>query len=166
MKLCASLMTPAALDSDRLTLEEVGLPDDVPATLAGIAKEWSLKPTQIKLYCVDGKPIELGRGGFGVVFYARLDRQDAAIKVIFGGQRDAQAELMREVTVLARVVSDYVVRFLGYTVCGGGMIMAMEFMEGGSLYHALQSCDDFRWNNRYFPTFCKYSPGMSASNAR
>ena len=46
--------------------------DDTALALDGIPPEWEIKPNQIKLHCMDGKPIELGRGGFGVVLFGDL----------------------------------------------------------------------------------------------
>ena len=53
-----------------MTIENIDRSDDdTPVSFEGIPPEWEIKSNQIKLHCVDGKPIELGRGGFGVVLF-------------------------------------------------------------------------------------------------
>ena len=52
------------------------------AIFEGIRADWEISTENIKLHCIDGKPIELGRGGFGTVLYASVYREDAALKII------------------------------------------------------------------------------------
>ena len=47
--------------------------DDTPVSFEGIPPEWEIKTNMLKLRCVDGKPIELGRGGYGVVLYGEIE---------------------------------------------------------------------------------------------
>ena len=48
--------------------------DETPVSFAldGIPPEWEIKKDMLKLHCIEGKPIELGRGGYGVVLYGDL----------------------------------------------------------------------------------------------
>ena len=58
------------LSTQLMTIENINrTDDDTPVSFDGIPPEWEIKPNQIKLHCTDGKPIELGRGGFGVVLF-------------------------------------------------------------------------------------------------
>lgn len=60
----------AVMSTGLMTIENIDRSDDdTPVSFEGIPPEWEIKPNQIKLHCVDGKPIELGRGGFGVVLF-------------------------------------------------------------------------------------------------
>ena len=58
-----------------MTIEDIDRPADgaAPVTFDGIPPEWEIKANELKLHCVDGKPIELGRGGYGVVLYGEFD---------------------------------------------------------------------------------------------
>ena len=46
--------------------------DETPVSFQGIPLEWEIKTSMLKLHCIDGKPIELGRGGHGVVLYGKF----------------------------------------------------------------------------------------------
>ena len=49
--------------------------DETPVSFEGIPPNWEIKKDMMKLHCIDGKPIELGRGGYGVVLYGEPTSQ-------------------------------------------------------------------------------------------
>ena len=86
------------------------------------------------------------RGGFGVVLWGRVHREEAAIKLIRG--RSREKEMLQEIAILERAKTNYVTRFLGYSVCPDGIMLCMEYMAGGTLYQALHINEEFQWRNR------------------
>ena len=86
------------------------------------------------------------RGGFGVVLWGQVHREEAAIKLIKG--RSGEKEMLQEIAVLERAKTNYVTRFLGYSVCPDGIMLCMEYMPGGTLFAALQQGQEFQWQNR------------------
>ena len=86
------------------------------------------------------------RGGFGVVLWGQVHREEAAIKLIKG--RSREKEMLQEIAILERAKTNYVTRFLGYTVCPDGIMLCMEYMAGGTLYEALHISEEFQWRNR------------------
>ena len=89
------------------------------------------------------------RGGFGVVLWGQVHREEAAIKLIKG--RSREKEMLQEIAILERAKTNYVTRFLGYTVCPDGIMLCMEYMAGGTLYQALHINEEFQWRNRQAP---------------
>ncbi|MGE3841971.1 MAG: protein kinase [Vicinamibacterales bacterium] len=80
---------------------------------------------------------QLGAGGMGVVYEAideRLDRR-VALKVIRtgSGDPDAQARLVREARLAARVVDSHVCQIFELGWAGSQPFIAMELVEGESL---------------------------------
>ena len=82
------------------------------------------------------------------MLYATCNQEDAAIKIIAGRQRDTQLALLREMTIMEKARSNYIVRFLGYSVCQDGLLLAMELMQGGNLLEALAASGEYQWYNR------------------
>ena len=58
-----------------------------------------------------------------------MHQEDAAIKMIKG--RGRESELLREIAILERAKTQYVVRFLGYAICQQGILLCMEYLPGG-----------------------------------
>jgi serine/threonine protein kinase len=83
---------------------------------------------------------EVGRGGMGVVYRARhkkLDRQ-VAIKVTLPGAPPER--FLREARLLALIRSPHVVAIHDFDVLPNGCpMLVMEWVEGGSLHHAMQA---------------------------
>ncbi len=82
---------------------------------------------------------KVGEGAMGVVFAAHdpeLDRM-VAIKLLHGANRggDAQARLLREAQVLARLNHNNVVAVHDIGVHGESVFIAMEFVSGDTLHH-------------------------------
>ena len=63
--------------------------------------------------------------------------------------RNQEIEILKEFVILLKARHSFGVRFLGYCVCKQGTLLAMEYMQAGSLCHALRSGDEFQWYNRY-----------------
>ena len=60
----------AVISTDLMTICDIDRSeDDTPVAFEGIPPDWEIKKDMLKLHCVEGKPIELGRGGYGVVLY-------------------------------------------------------------------------------------------------
>ena len=56
--------------TELMTIQDIDRSEDnTPVTLEGIPNNWEIKAGMLKLHCKDGRPIELGRGGYGVVLY-------------------------------------------------------------------------------------------------
>ena len=52
----------AVLSTSMMTIGTIDQTDDsTPVSFEGIPPEWEIKSSQIKLHCIDGKPVELGR---------------------------------------------------------------------------------------------------------
>ena len=116
-------------------------------TIDSIPQNWEIKENGLKLHCIDGRPIELGRGGHGIVLYGQVHKDDAAVKIIKGSGEEA--EMLQEIMILERAKTKYVVRFLGYSLSPDGIVMAMEYAQGGNLYDALRDGEEFQWYNRW-----------------
>ena len=96
---------------------------------------------------MDGRPIELGRGGHGIVLWGQIHKEDTAVKIIKGmGEEEA---MLQEIMILEQAKTKYVVRFLGYSLTSDGLLMAMEYARGGNLYDALRNGEEFQWYNRW-----------------
>ena len=56
-----------------MTIDDINQSDaSNPVAFEGIPPQWEIKANELKLHCVDGKPIELGRGGYGIVLYGGI----------------------------------------------------------------------------------------------
>ena len=124
------------------------------STFENLPKHWRIPLERVKLVCVDGQAIVLGRGGFGDVYQAIVRQEQAALKTVRGGDPKEQARLLHEIKVLEQCRSVHIVQFLGYSVAGNRLLLAMELLRGGSLYNALRQNDEFQWYNRWGFTWC------------
>ena len=79
---------------------------------------------------------------------AIVRKEEAAVKILKAGLSCQQAQLLHEIKIMERCVSAYIVRFLGYSISDGLLILLMEFMPGGTLFKALEEGEAFRWYNR------------------
>ena len=102
--------------------------------LEGLQADWEIDADEIKLVCVNGRPVELGRGGCGIVLLAKVHREDAAVKMIKHDSKDFETALLLEIATLERAKTKYVTCFLGFSLCREGIMLAMEYLEGGGLH--------------------------------
>ncbi|KAL9236177.1 hypothetical protein vseg_010878 [Gypsophila vaccaria] len=89
---------------------------------------------------------KIGEGGFGVVYFAELRGEKAAIK-----KMDLQAtkEFLAELKVLTHVHHINLVRLLGYCV-EGSLFLIYEYIENGNLSQHLRNSgrDPLQWTTR------------------
>ncbi|XP_068335242.1 lysM domain receptor-like kinase 3 isoform X2 [Pyrus communis] len=77
---------------------------------------------------------KIGQGGFGVVYYAELRGEKAAIKKM---DMQASKEFLAELNVLTRVHHLNLVRLIGYCV-EGSLFLVYEYIENGNLSQHLR----------------------------
>jgi predicted Ser/Thr protein kinase len=96
-----------------------------------------------------GQKKTLGRGGFGTVYQGTWRYNDVAIKELsLSGISDTiLSEFQNEAQVMAKLRSDYLVRFYGYCL-SPKYCLVMEFLPGGSLYQLLHSDEPLDWSLR------------------
>jgi len=82
----------------------------------------------------------LGHGVSGVVYAAKLDGDDVALKVMHDSialSPDALQRFQREIDVAQRLDHPHIVRVLGHGSEGGRLFLAMELVDGASLAELL-----------------------------
>lgn len=77
---------------------------------------------------------KIGSGGFGVVYYGRLqDGKEIAVKILTNDSFQGKREFSNEVSLLSRIHHRNLVQFLGYCQEDGKSILVYEFMHNGTL---------------------------------
>eukprot|EP00253_Pinus_taeda_P008581 PITA_08581 len=77
---------------------------------------------------------QIGRGGFGPVFYGRLQNGlELAVKVLSESSKQGDKESSTEVTMLSKVHHKNLVPFVGYCCEGENQILIYEYMSKGNL---------------------------------
>lgn len=116
--------------------------------------EWQIKPGEIEIdQRPSGQPWLLGAGAFGVVHRATLNGfETVAVKSLLPSHSEsAQADFLKEISILHESRSENIVRFIGICKCTDKVQLVTEFMDGGDLYHALQDeerCSSLSWHQR------------------
>ncbi|XP_019425563.1 PREDICTED: lysM domain receptor-like kinase 3 [Lupinus angustifolius] len=89
---------------------------------------------------------KIGQGGFGVVYYAELRGEKAAIKKM---DMQASKEFLAELKVLTHVHHLNLVRLIGYSI-EGSLFLVYEFIENGNLSQHLRGSgrDPLPWPAR------------------
>ncbi|PIA36772.1 hypothetical protein AQUCO_03200032v1 [Aquilegia coerulea] len=89
---------------------------------------------------------KIGQGGFGIVYYAELRGEKAAIKKM---DMQASKEFLAELKVLTRVHHLNLVRLIGYCV-EGCLFLVYEFIENGNLSQHLRGSagEPLSWSTR------------------
>ncbi|XWS75772.1 hypothetical protein CRYUN_Cryun01aG0121000 [Craigia yunnanensis] len=89
---------------------------------------------------------KIGEGGFGVVYYANLRGEEAAIKKM---DMQASQEFLAELKVLTHVHHLNLVRLIGYCV-EGSLFLVYEYIENGNLSQHLRgsSREPLPWSTR------------------
>ena len=129
-----------------VNMDEAGDHPDQKIVPGSMPSEWKIKKGQLKVHCVNGKPVCLGKGGFGVVLYGQVHKENVAIKLIEHTGQDGG--MLNEIAIMEKAKSKYVVRFMGYSTCPDGLLVALEYMSGGNLHRALQTGQDYQWHNK------------------
>jgi serine/threonine protein kinase len=129
-------------------MQELGIPDATPLTYDTLPSKWQIPLSSVSILCNRNKPIICGRGGFGIVYRALVAREEAAIKIVKGGGAEENARLLHEIQILEICRSSHVVQFLGFSVSPNHLLLCMEYMAGGDLYHSIRESDEFQWHNR------------------
>ncbi|KAJ9175132.1 hypothetical protein P3X46_013714 [Hevea brasiliensis] len=92
---------------------------------------------------------EIGKGGFGSVYYAVLRGEKAAIKKM---DRKTSKEFLTELKILTHVHHENVVQLIGYCVnsLGSSLFLVYEYMENGNLSQHLHDSgkDPLPWCTR------------------
>lgn len=92
----------------------------------------------------------LGKGGFGTVYYGKLDETEVAVKVLSSSSAQGYKEFQAEVKILLRVHHRNLTALVGYCVEGDKMVLIYEYMAKGNLADCLS--DDNRnvlsWQRR------------------
>jgi serine/threonine protein kinase len=77
---------------------------------------------------------KLGEGGFGSVFKGVLpDGREVAVKRLFMGTRQADAEFLNEANLISRVQHRNLVKLLGCSVEGSERLLVYEYLQNSSL---------------------------------
>lgn len=89
---------------------------------------------------------KIGQGGFGVVYYAELRGEKAAVKKM---DMQASKEFLAELKVLTRVHHLNLVRLIGYCV-EGSLFLVYEYIENGNLSQHLRGSErePLPWSTR------------------
>ncbi|KAJ8511021.1 hypothetical protein OPV22_001455 [Ensete ventricosum] len=126
---------------------EVTSPADGSSPFAGITVDKSVEFSYVELArATDDFSLayKIGGGGFGVVYYAELRGEKAAIK-----KMDMQAtnEFLAELKVLTNVHHLNLVRLIGYCT-EVSLFLVYEFIENGNLSEHLRGRDPLPWATR------------------
>lgn len=95
------------------------------------AREYSLAEV---LSATENYKKQIGRGGFGPVFYGRFpDGKEVAVKELDQTSRQGQSEFFNEVDILSRVHHKHLVALVGYCRAPEKQMLIYEYIHKGSL---------------------------------
>ncbi|KAE9616229.1 putative protein kinase RLK-Pelle-LysM family [Lupinus albus] len=120
-----------------------------PAAITGISVDKSVEFSYEELASATNNfsmANKIGQGGFGVVYYAELRGEKAAIKKM---DMQASKEFLAELKVLTHVHHLNLVRLIGYSI-EGSLFLVYEFIENGNLSEHLRGSarDPLPWPTR------------------
>jgi serine/threonine protein kinase len=94
---------------------------------------------------------ELGRGGYAVVYKGKYEDQTVAIKQfqIQSSNDKLLKSFNREVAIMKRLSSPYIVKIRGSSSSHPHYLIVMEYMAQGSLYDRLHNEQPLEWTLRY-----------------
>ncbi|CAN1284981.1 L-type lectin-domain containing receptor kinase IX.1 [Linum perenne] len=98
------------------------------------------------------KDTMLGAGGFGAVYKGELGGETVAVKKIFQQKRGAVEGYMAELTIIAQLKHENLVRLIGwsYENLKGEFYLVYEYMKNGSLdQHLYKQSELLEWKTRY-----------------
>ncbi len=94
--------------------------------------------------------IELGRGGFGIVYAGRYQGKPVAIKTLHVTTASIVEALHKEAAMMFRIASPYTVKLQGICSTPKVTSLVVEHMTGGSLFDLLQDkSQELPWVLRY-----------------
>jgi len=138
--------------------------------LERIFTDTSAEPIKISYaaikYITKNFAIEIGDGGFGVVYLGGLQNGMVAVKKLFHSKDLSDKQFLDEVICLKKVNHRNIVRFLGYSADTEGEIMEIEgkhrivevqkrllcfeYVPNGNLHHYIkEKTHGYEWNVRY-----------------
>lgn len=96
---------------------------------------------------------KIGQGGFGSVFFGRLEQgEDIAVKVLSVVSKQGVEEFLNEVDLFSRVHHKNLVPLLGYCIESRELMLVYEHMSGGSLmdrlYGPIAEHSQLNWKTR------------------
>ncbi|KAK7277130.1 hypothetical protein RIF29_18280 [Crotalaria pallida] len=120
-----------------------------PAAITGITVDKSVEFSYEELATATNNfsmANKIGQGGFGIVYYAELRGEKAAIKKM---DMQASKEFLAELKVLTRVHHLNLVRLIGYSI-EGSLFLVYEYIENGNLSQHLRGSgrDPLPWATR------------------
>ncbi|KAF9967576.1 copper transport protein ctr1, partial [Actinomortierella ambigua] len=92
----------------------------------------------------------LGAGGYGHVYHASWNGRRVAVKKFFVVQNEVRqsAAIQREVDILKKLVDRHIIQFYGTAYHEGMLVLIMDYAEGGSLKHAIDSRRVADWSTK------------------
>ena len=110
--------------------------DTAASDLLSVSTEWSIPPEELTL------GPEIGRGFFGLVHRGVWNGQQVAVKKMYRALPRGEAEMLsREIKIMSSLRSPFIVLFMGVCTTDADLLIVSEFLERGSLHHALRSED-------------------------
>lgn len=103
---------------------------------------------------------KIGSGSFGDVFKAKYIHSIVAVKFIKNHSNNDQSEFKKEITVMKKLKSEYLVHFYGYSPSPQPCLV-MEYMSNGSLYHLLRSENKVKLQNDYIQIALDIAYGLA-----
>ncbi|RVW43623.1 putative LRR receptor-like serine/threonine-protein kinase [Vitis vinifera] len=105
--------------------------------------------TATKNFCATNK---LGEGGFGSVYKGTLpDGRIVAVKELTVASQHAKTQFITEITTISAVQHRNLVKLYGFCIKGNKRLLVYEYLENGSLDHALFGKRDLHldWPTRF-----------------
>ncbi|CAN6843653.1 unnamed protein product [Brassica oleracea] len=96
---------------------------------------------------------KLGEGGFGTVYKGNLnDGREIAVKVLSVGSRHGKRQFVAEIVAISAVMHRNLVKLYGCCYEGDNRLLVYEYLQNGSLDHALYGGDktlQLNWPTRF-----------------
>ena len=83
--------------------DSLTVPESNPTSFEGLPANWRVAEQHLRLVTVDDKLQLLGKGGFGYVYEAEVNKDEAAVKIVKGGSDKDKARLLHEIKLLESI---------------------------------------------------------------